>query len=55
LEGASRLGKTQLAITLFGHELAYVCNCQECKNRICGGSTKRSTVASSMMRSRGKR
>jgi hypothetical protein len=24
LEGASRLGKTQLAISLFGHELTYV-------------------------------
>ena len=29
LEGASRLGKTQLAISLFGHELTYVCTCQE--------------------------
>ena len=29
LEGASCVGKTQLAISLFGHELTYVCNCQE--------------------------
>ncbi len=29
LEGASRLGKTQLAVSLFGHELTYVCNCNE--------------------------
>ena len=29
LEGASRLGKTQLAISLVGHELTYACNCQE--------------------------
>ena len=28
LEGASRLGKTQLAISLFGHELTYVCHSQ---------------------------
>jgi len=27
LEGASRLGKTQLAISLFGHELTYVRTC----------------------------
>ena len=29
LEGASRLGKTQLVISLFGHELTHVCSCQE--------------------------
>ena len=29
LEGASRLGKSQLAINRFGHELTHVCNCQE--------------------------
>ena len=29
VEGAIRLGKTQLDINLFGHELTYVCNGQE--------------------------